>query len=97
MGDAQLITPEGKTIILPEYIYVRVMDMLASGSPPPKMTREQVEKIVAETYGILKDKSKAGRPLTEALLESRREEFEREEREIRERQKRRAPRRRNAA
>ncbi len=70
MGDAQLITPEGKTIILPEYIYVRVMDMLAIDSPPPKMTREQILQVIKETRGKYAGK----KSMTRTLLEMRREE-----------------------
>jgi len=87
MEQAQLITPQGERITLPPHIYVKVMEMLAVDRPPPMMTHEEVEKVIAETYGILKGKVK--RPLTEALLESRREELEREERETREWQQRR--------
>jgi hypothetical protein len=86
MEQAQLITPQGERIILPPYIYAKMMEVLAVDRPPPAMTRAEVKRLVAETYGILKGKVK--QPLTEALLESRREELEREEREIREWQRR---------
>lgn len=89
MEHAQLITPQGERIVLPEYIYVRVIDMLAVDKPappirredaraldkpPPPMTREEIRAVIAETRGKY-----AGKPsMTEALLQIRAEERARE-------------------
>ncbi len=72
MGDAQLITPEGKTIVLPEHIYSRVMEMLELDRPAPTLSKEELEKLIKETRGSWKVAGR--RPLTKALLEYRREE-----------------------
>lgn len=86
MAEAKLITPEGATIVLPSHVYTRVMEMLAVDQPPREMTKEELNQVIRETRGSWKVKGR--RPLTEALLESRREELEREERKIREQQHR---------
>ncbi len=70
MGDAQLITPEGKTIVLPEHIYSRVMEMLVADKPPRPMTREEIAQVIRETRGKYAGK----KSMTKALLEIRREE-----------------------
>ncbi len=70
MGQAQLITPEGKTIVLPQYVYSRVIEMLELDKPPKPMTREEIEKVIAETRG----KYASDKSMTQALLEMRREE-----------------------
>jgi len=95
MNQAQLITPEGKTIVLPEHVYFRVIKILEEEKPPRKWTREEIEEIIMRTRGSWKVEGK--KPLTQVLLKSRREEFDREERRIRERQKRLAARRKRAA
>ncbi len=74
MGQAQLITPEGKTIVLPERVYFKVIELLKEEKPPKQMTREEIEEIIKRTRGSLKVEGK--RPLTEALLEFRREDRE---------------------
>ncbi|MBI4789258.1 MAG: hypothetical protein HY782_19670 [Chloroflexi bacterium] len=94
MGQAQLITPEGKTIVLPEKVYFRVMEMLEVEKPPRKWTPEEIEAIIQRTRGAWKAEGK--RPLTEALLESRREELEREEKKLREYHRRVTARRKRA-
>ncbi|MBI3913562.1 MAG: hypothetical protein HY327_05165 [Chloroflexi bacterium] len=86
---AQLITPEGKAIALPEHVYFQPLELLEMERASTPMPKEELEQLIQETKGSLKGRR---RPLTEVLLESRREELEREERGIRERQKRRAAR-----
>ncbi len=86
MNQAQLITPEGKTIVLPEHIYFRVMAMLAVERPAPKMTREEIEQIIKRTRGSWKVEGK--RSMTDALLEFRREDRELERKRDREIHKR---------
>lgn len=93
MEQAILITPQGERIALPPRVFAQIIELLAMekpaprmrreqvralNQPPPMMTREEINKVIRETRGSLKVKSK--RPLTEALLEFRREEREREDR-----------------
>ena len=88
-GQPKLITPEGKVIVLPEHVYFQALELLEMERASTPMPKEELEQLIQETKGSLKG---GRRPLTEVLLESRREELEREERGIRERQKRRAAR-----
>lgn len=76
MEQAMLITPQGKKIILPPYVYTAVLEILELYKPPPAMSKEELRTIIDATYGMLAD----GPSLTRALLESRREEREREDR-----------------
>lgn len=91
MNQAQLITPEGKTIVLPEYVYVKVKEMLAAekpallekyaearelDTPPPLMTPVQVHALIQETMGKYAGK----KSMTKALLRIRAEERTRERR-----------------
>ncbi len=75
MGDAQLITPEGKILVLPPRVYLRVMELLEMDRPAPKMTREQILQVIKETRGKYAGK----RSMTQALLEMRQEERSLEE------------------
>ena len=75
MNQAQLITPEGKTIVLPERVYFRVKEILEEEKPPKQMTRAEIVQVIKETCGKYAGKTS----MTQALLETRREERAREE------------------
>ena len=70
MNQAQLITPEGKTIVLPEQVYFKVKEFLEEKESSKSMTRAQIQQVIKETFG----KYTSEYSMTEALLQMRREE-----------------------
>ena len=86
MEQAILITPQGERITLSPEVYEKVRQLIVIEHPAPQMTKEELEQVIKETMGSLK----GGRSLTQALLESRREERALEMKRERARRKRRA-------
>ena len=73
---ARLITPQGKSIDLPDDVYRQVEELLAA--QPQQQSRAQADKAIKAGYG----KFAGGPSLTQALLAERAAERAREEAKI---------------